>query len=67
MIEHSELEIWLRKRNMSNNRFCELIGCTRFVSWKVKKGIPISYKNAKKIYDMTEGEVKPIITKIEKI
>lgn len=55
----SSMEKWLRKKNMSTTDFCKLVGCSRPVVWKVKRGIPISPKFAKKITELTDGEVCP--------
>ncbi len=56
----SDLERWLRKRNMKTARFVEMIGCSRPIIWKVKRGIPICPLYAKKIFDLTSGEVAPV-------
>jgi hypothetical protein len=60
----SDLEIWLRKRQMTTNRFTELIGCSRPIIWKVKRGIAICPLYANRIYQLTGGEVKPIVEKV---
>lgn len=62
--EISDLESWLRKRNMSNKRFVELVGCSRPIVWKVKRGIAICPLYAKKIHDLTNGEVCPLTEKV---
>ena len=62
--ENSDLERWLRKRNMTTNRFVQLVGCSRPVVWKVKKGIAICPLYAKRIYEITEGEVRPLMEKV---
>lgn len=54
----SPLEIWLKKNKMSTNEFVEIIGCSRPTIWKAKRGIPISPKTAKRIYNFTNGEIK---------
>lgn len=56
----SELEAWIRKRHMTTARFVELVGCSRTVVWKVKRGIPICPLYAKKIFDLTDGEIQPL-------
>lgn len=56
----SDLERWLRKRSMTTARFAELVGCSRPIIWKVKRGIPICPLYAKRIYDLTSGEVTPV-------
>jgi len=60
----SDLEKWLRKRHMTTNKFVSLIGCSRPVVWKVKRGIAICPFYAKKIYEITGGEVKPLVEKV---
>lgn len=57
--EDSALEKWLRKRNMTTNRFIELVGCSRPTLWKVKRDIPICPLYAKRIYQLTNGEIIP--------
>lgn len=59
--DDSELEIWLRSRHMKTNDFVALIGCSRTVIWRVKKGFPISPLYAAKISDVTKGEVQPLV------
>lgn len=60
----SDLERWLRKRNMKTARFAEMVGCSRPIIWKVKRGIPICPLYAKKIYDLTSGEVAPVYERV---
>lgn len=60
----SDLERWLRKRNMKTTHFAALVGCTRPIIWKVKRGIPICPFYAKRIYELTSGEVVPIYERI---
>ena len=57
----SALEKWLRARHMTTNNFVKLIGCARQTVWKVKKGVPICALYAKKIIEVTKGEVVPIV------
>lgn len=57
----SKLETWLRERNMSTNRFTELVGCSRPVIWKVKRGLPISPMYASRVRELTNGEIEPEI------
>jgi hypothetical protein len=58
--ENSALEKWLRKKNMTTTHFVEMVGCSRPVVWKVKRGIPISPKYANRIIEITKGEIKPL-------
>jgi hypothetical protein len=60
----STLEKWLRKRNMTTNRFVELVGCSRPIVWKVKRGIAICPLYAKRIHELTEGEVTPLVENV---
>ncbi len=62
--ENSDLERWLRQRNMTTKHFVELVGCSRPVIWRVKKGIAICPMYAKRIYEITEGQVKPIVENV---
>jgi len=57
--ENSDLELWLRKKHMSTNEFVQLVGCSRPVVWKVKKGLPICPLYAKRIMEITLNEVNP--------
>lgn len=59
--QDSDLEKWLREKQMSTNDFVKMIGCSRPVVWKVKRGIAICPLYARKIYDFTGGRVKPSI------
>lgn len=54
-----DLEIWLRKNNMTTNSFAVLVNCSRQVIWKVKKNIPIDSKIAKRIQEVTNFLVSP--------
>lgn len=63
-IKNSPLEKWLRNRNMTSKEFCEKVGCSRPVVGKVKKLLPISEKYAKKIHEVTQGEISPKIEKV---
>jgi hypothetical protein len=49
---------------MTTNKFTELVGCSRPVVWKVKRGIPICPKYAKKIIEITKGEIIPLMQPI---
>jgi hypothetical protein len=60
----SDMERWLRKRNMTTNRFAELVGCTRPILWKVKRGIPVCPLYANRIYELTSGEVVPVYERV---
>jgi hypothetical protein len=60
-LEESQLEKWLRARHMTTNRMVELVGCSRTVVWKVKKGLAICPLYAKRIYQITGGAVQPLI------
>jgi len=62
--ENSDLEKWLRKRQMTTKKFTELVGCSRPVIWKVKRGIAICPLYAKKIYEITNGEINPLTEKV---
>lgn len=57
----SDLEAWLKDRQMSTKAFTQLIGCSRPVVWKVKRGIPICPLYARKIYEFTAGKIKPLM------
>lgn len=55
----SELENWLRNKNMTTNEFVALVGCSRQVIWKVKRNIPIDPKIAIRIQKITGNIVSP--------
>ena len=55
----SPLEKWLVKKNMSTKEFVEIIGCSRIIVWKAKRGKTISSSYALKIKEATQGEVYP--------
>lgn len=55
----SDLEMWLRKKHMATKQFVEMVGCSRAVIHCVKNGITICPKFAKKIMEITNGEVIP--------
>lgn len=59
-----DLETWIRKHNIVTKDFIKLVGCSKFVIWKAKKGEAISPKFAAKIYELTNGQV---IIKTEKV
>lgn len=54
---NSDLELWLRKNNMTTKEFCKLIDCSTFVTWKIKNGKRVREYTAKKILEITKGEV----------
>ena len=60
----SDLEKWLKERQMTTNDFVQLIGCSRPVVWKVKRGIPICTLYARKIYEFTGGKIRPLIKNV---
>ena len=62
--KNSELEKWLRERNMTTNEFTKLVGCSRPVIWKAKRGIAICPLYAKRIYELTGGRVKPLMENV---
>lgn len=53
----SDIEKWLRKNFMSTVDFSVLVGCSRQVIWKMKQGKPVMPKFAKRVLEITEGEV----------
>jgi len=62
--QNSKLEKWLRDRNMSTNKFVQLVGCSRPVVWKVKRGITICPYYAKRISEITQGEIQPAFERV---
>jgi hypothetical protein len=62
--KNSDLDNWLLKNNMKTNDFALLVECSRTVVWKVKRGIPVCPTYAKKIYELTNGEVAPLMEKV---
>jgi hypothetical protein len=62
--ESSLLGVWLRKKCIKSGQFSQMVGCSRPVIWKVKRGIAISPAHAKKIFDLTGGEIEPKTEKV---
>lgn len=56
---NSTLERWLREQRMTTKKFAELVGCSRIILWKVKKGMAVSPKYGDKIRELTQGHVSP--------
>lgn len=56
----SDLEKWLRSKFMTTNKIAELVGCSRQIIWKVKRGFPICPKYGQKIEEITGGAVQPV-------
>lgn len=57
----SDLDKWLRKRNIRTKDFRIKVGCSTFVIWKVKHGLKIRPKYADIIAELTNNEVIPIV------
>lgn len=55
-----ELSDWMAYHNMKMAEFARIIGVTRQVIWKVKRGLPVCPETAEKIYFATGGCVKPL-------
>lgn len=55
----SDLERWLRFKGMTTKKFAELVGCSRIILWKVKKGMAICPKYGERIKELTDGQVSP--------
>ena len=55
-----ELDDWLAKNGMETAELARIVGVSRLVIWKVKKGKPILPETAQKIYFVTGGCVKPL-------
>ncbi len=62
----SDLESWLRKKHMATKQFVEMVGCSRAVIHYVKNDWQICSKFAKKIIEITNGEVVPKFRSIDK-
>jgi hypothetical protein len=58
--ENSDMGKWLKKNYINAKDFQKKVGCSRPIILKVKKGIPISPLYAKRIFDLTKGEVNPV-------
>jgi hypothetical protein len=56
----SELEAWIRSKNMKSKDLCDSVKCSRPTLWKAKKQIPISKKYADKIFELTGVKVVTI-------
>lgn len=57
----SDLEAWLRNKNMTTNHFATLTQCSRQVIWKVKRNRPIDPAIAKRIIKATDSMVIPLM------
>ncbi len=57
----SDLENWLRSRNMTTKQFIDIIGCSRQTIWKCKKGSALSPDIAHRIMEVTNNQVSPKI------
>lgn len=55
----SDLEKWLRKKHMATKEFVDMVGCSRAVIYYVKNDWTICPRFAKKIIEITNGEVVP--------
>jgi hypothetical protein len=56
----SDLHAWLQKRRIKTTAFAEMVQCTRAIIWKAKRGIPICPLFARRIRDLTGGEILPL-------
>ncbi len=56
----SDLEKWLRKNNLSTKDFCQIIGCSRFVAWKIKNGLVICEDFSQRVRELTDQNVNPL-------
>jgi DNA-binding Xre family transcriptional regulator len=59
MYKDSDLEKWLRSKNMSSTDLAKIIGCSRTVIWKIKTGQTVCPKTATKIIELTHKQVVP--------
>lgn len=50
---------WLDSHEMETNELARILGVTRQVIWKIKKGMTCKPETAQKIYFLTGGAVKP--------
>jgi hypothetical protein len=64
MAIESPLENWIKSNKLNTNKFSALVGCSRVVLWKVKKGLAVCPFYAKKIKELTNGEIQPAMNKI---
>ncbi len=55
----SDLEKWIRNKNMTTNDFAKLAQCSRKVIYKAKIGVCIDTPIAERIAILTGGEVVP--------
>lgn len=54
-----DLGDWLLKKGMETNELAKILGVSRQVVWKIKKGKPCNPETAEKVYFITGGVVKP--------
>jgi len=68
MYEHirsaGSLKFWLQKNYIKTGDFAKQVGCSRPVIWKAKRDIPICPLFAKRICELTKGEVNPKSNKV---
>lgn len=57
MQEKITLGEWQKKRRLQTQTLVEMVGCCRPVICKAKRGIAISSRYSKKIYQITGGQV----------
>lgn len=53
------LQEWLLEKNIKSIDFCKSVGCSRVTLCKVKRGVPVSPRFAKRIEELTEGKICP--------
>lgn len=53
------LEAWLKENEMESSKLAEIIGVSRTVIWKVKKGRTVDEDTARKIRFVTGGKINP--------
>ena len=51
---------WLKRHEMTKNKFLSLVKCSRQTLWKIEHGFPISMKLWEKIKEITKGQVNEI-------
>lgn len=59
---NSEIEDWIRSKNITTKQFCELVDCCRITVWKLKRNLCVTAEVSQRIAQATNGEIVPRIS-----
>lgn len=57
---HTDLENYLYENYMTQEELAKKIGCHRILLTRINQGIAVRYSTAQKVYEITNGKVKPV-------